>query len=351
MWTESAPRILLSRMKFIGDVVLTTPLIRSVRSTLPQAHIAYLGDRTAVTLLENNPFLNEIIPYDFSRSDVAEQTRVALLLRRRKFDIAIDLFGNPRSALLMFLSGAPVRVGPDRHGRGRLYTVRVRNDERPMNAIEFHNQYLRAAGISPSSTRTEIFLTEEERRRGREEIARALGLPAGPLAERTVIGIHPGATWPAKKWFPERFARLARELRAHPGTDVVLTAGPRDEETITAVQAASPEPLPVLRGLGLRRLASAIAGCSAYVTNDAGPLHIAVAVGTPTVGLFGPGEERIWFPYPSGGGHRALRKDVPCHPCHLDTCNRTGTGYRECMELLSVEEVAGAVARALQGRS
>lgn len=350
MSTESAPRILLSRMKFIGDVVLTTPLIRSVRTALPEAHIAYLGDRTAVALLENNPFLNEIIPYDFSRSDVLEQSRVVVLLRRRRFDIAIDLFGNPRSALLMFLSGTPVRVGPDRRGRGRLYTIRVRNDDRPLNAIEFHNQYLRAAGIPPSSKRTELFLTVEERRRGKEELARALGLAGDRLAERTVVGIHPGATWPAKKWFPERFAQLARELRARPGTDVVLTAGPKDEETITAVRAAVPEPLPVLHGLGLRRLAAAIAGCSAYVTNDAGPLHIAVAVGTPTIGLFGPGEENIWFPYPPQEGHQALRKDVPCHPCHLNVCNRTGTGFMKCMELLSVEEVAGVVVRALRGR-
>ena len=77
-------------------------------------------------------------------------------------------------------------------------------------------------------------------------------------------------------------------------------------------------------------------------------MHIAAAVGTPTIGIFGPGEEQIWFPYAPHQGHRALRKDVPCHPCHLDFCNRTGDGYMECMKLLSVEEVALAVGVALK---
>jgi len=71
-------------------------------------------------------------------------------------------------------------------------------------------------------------------------------------------------------------------------------------------------------------------------------MHIAAAVGTPTIGLFGPGEDAIWFPYPQQGGHLALRKEVPCHPCHLDVCNRAGNGYMECMKLLTVEEVVNA---------
>jgi ADP-heptose:LPS heptosyltransferase len=97
----------------------------------------------------------------------------------------------------------------------------------------------------------------------------------------------------------------------------------------------------------LRRLAAAIAACDVFVSNDAAPMHISAALGTPTVGLFGPGEETIWFPYGAGGGHVALRKEVPCHPCHLDVCNRTGNGFMECMKLLSFSEVFAAVERAL----
>jgi ADP-heptose:LPS heptosyltransferase len=148
-------RILITRMKFIGDVVLTTPIIRSVRNAYPDAYIAYLGEKNAVSLLEHNPNLDEIVPFDFSRPTIFEQPRVVFQLKRRKFDIAIDLFNNPRSALFTYLSGARVRVGAERKGRGKLYTVQVKDDGTAKTAIEFHNQFIRAIGIEPTSSRTE----------------------------------------------------------------------------------------------------------------------------------------------------------------------------------------------------
>lgn len=340
-------RILVSRMKFIGDVVLTTPVIRSLRTAYPQAYIAYLGERDAVSLLENNPHLNEIIPYDFRRPAVLEQARIVRLLRRREFDLAIDLFGNPRSALLMYLSGARVRVGPDRRGRGVLYTVRVRDDGVPKSAIEFHNQSLRAAGIPLTQGKTELYLTPEERADGKRRLGAFRATGGG--GTRPMVGIHPGATWPAKRWFPDRFAGLADRL-IREGATVVLTGGPRDEETIAGVQAATTRILPVLLALPLRQLAAAIAAFDVFVTNDAGPMHIAAALGTSTIGLFGPGEETIWFPYSLEDGHRALRRDVPCHPCHLDFCNRTGSDFMQCMKLLTENDVVREVERVLQRR-
>jgi len=341
-------RILVSRMKFIGDVVLTTPIIRSIRNACPDAYIAYLGEQGAVSLLENNPNLNEIIPFNFRGPGLLELARVVRLLRQRDFDLAIDLFGNPRTALLMFLSGAGVRVGPDRRGRGRLYTIRVRDDGVPKSAIEFHDQSLRAAGIPPTATRTEICLTAEEREAGRRQVEKSTQRTRRGL--RPVVGIHPGATWPSKRWLPDRFAGLADAL-VRRGVSVVLTAGTRDAETIRLVRSAAQQAHPVLLDLPLRQLAAAIAACDVYVTNDAGPLHIAAAVGTPTIGLFGPGEDSVWFPYDTRDGHRALRKDVPCHPCHLDFCNRAGEGFMECMKLLALTDVIDEVERVLQRKA
>jgi lipopolysaccharide heptosyltransferase II len=338
-------RILISRMKFIGDVVLTTPAIRAVREQYPGAFIAYMGDAQAVSLLGHNPHLNEIIPFDFSRPAWREQPRVAALLRRRRFDLAIDLFGNPRSALLMFLSGARTRVGLDRPGRGRLYTVRVRDDGSPKNAVAFHLQYLRAAGIPAVSTQPEIFLTADERAEASALLHKAGG------DDRPCVALHPGATWPAKRWLPERFARLAVQAHTCLGVRVILTAGPGDGEVIHDVQQAMTTPLPVFAGLPLRQLAALLGACSACVANDSGPMHIAAAVGTPTIGIFGPGEENIWFPYDATAGHAALRHDVVCHPCHLDFCNREGDFYMECMKGLTQEDVYRALAQAVNNRS
>ncbi len=343
-------RILLTRLKFIGDVVLTTPIIRSVRRAFPDAYIAYMGEKNAVSLLEHNPHLDEILPFDFSRPTIIEQPRMAWVLRRRKFDLAIDLFNNPRSALLTYATGAKVRVGAERKGRGKLYTIQVHDDGKPKTAVEFHNQFIRAVGIEPTATRPEIFLTDDERREARIYL-QWLDYENNPLdLTKPVIGIHPGATWPAKRWLPERFGELADVLGAKLGAQIIVTAGPHDDEEVAAMLRHSFVNVKVLRNLPLRQLAGVLAHCTAYVANDNGTMHIAAAVGTPTVGIFGPGEENIWFPYAAEEGHIALRRDVPCHPCHLDFCNREGDGYMECMKLLTVQDVFVAVQRAMTHR-
>ena len=343
-------RILITRMKFIGDVVLTTPVIRSVREACPAAWIAYMGEKQAVSLLGQDPSLNEIIGFDFGRPTIIEQPRVACALRRRKFDLAIDLFGNPRSALLTYLSGARVRVGPDRPGRGRFYTIRVRDDGKPKTAVAFHNQYLEAAGIPVVAHRPTLSITADEEREARIYL-RWVGSTDRPVeTPPLLVGIHPGATWPAKRWLPERFAELADRMTATLGARVVLTAGPQDDATTNAVLEHSFANITVLRGLPLRQLAAILRQCAVYVTNDNGTMHIAAAVGTPTIGIFGPGEEEIWFPYPSSEGHKALRRDVFCHPCHLDVCNRPGDAYMECMKLLTVDDVFDQVRRILAER-
>ncbi|HUL43620.1 MAG TPA: glycosyltransferase family 9 protein [Bacteroidota bacterium] len=341
-------RILLSRMKYIGDVVLTTPVIRATREAFPRAHIAYLAEKNAVSLLEHNPFLNEIIPYDFSRRDVIEQPRMMLKLRRMKFDAVVDFFSNPRTAMLMYASGAPIRIGKSVKGRGRVYTHQIADDGKEKTAIEFHYAYVDPLGVKPTHFKPEIYLTDDERREAKiflrwQDVA----------GDKPVVGLHPGATWPAKMWEWERFADLADLLIAKLGCQVLITQGPGDRELVEKISRKSVGSITILPVLPLRQLAAILSQCSAYVANDNGTMHIAAAVGTQTIGIFGPGEEQIWFPYTSrelypSQHHRALRKDVPCHPCHLDYCNRAGDGYMECMKRLTVEEVFQAVRDILQ---
>jgi lipopolysaccharide heptosyltransferase II len=330
-------------LKYIGDIVLTTPLIHTLRDAYPGAYIAYLGDSNGVSLLEHNPYLNEIFPIDFARKAWAQQLMLFTQLYRKRFDLVVDLFCNPRSALLSYATRAPVRVGGDLRGRGRLYTIRLKDDGRPKSAIDFHYQSLKAAGIEPKYYRTEIFLTEEEKKETRRYLEWQ-----GIDFSRPLIALHPGGTWPAKLWPAERFGELADLFTAKLRAQIVLTGGEGDIEVMRKVERATVGKVLSLPVLPLRQLAATLSFCSAYVANDSGPMHIAVAVGTPTIGIFGPGEENIWFPYttayPDGSSkHIALRKDVPCHPCHLNVCNRAGDGYMECMKLLSVGEVYDAV--------
>ena len=336
---HAVKRILISRMKFIGDIVLTTSVIHAVRKKYPDAYIAYLGEKQAVSLLDNNPYLNEIIPFDFSKPAIFEQSRVIFLLRKRKFDVFIDLFSNPRTAFLARASGAPVRIGKDVKGRGRLYTHRISDDGTPKTAIQFYYQYMKPLDVAPSWWKTEIFLTEDEKRESRTYLKWQ-----DVDIYKPVIGMHPGATWPAKMWQWEKFADLIDLINAKLEVNVVLTQGPNDKILIEQISKRAVGNVVILPVLPLRQLAGILSQFSMYVTNDNGPMHIAVAVGTRTVGIFGPGEDNIWFPYmppyyEDTAGHIALRKNVVCHPCHLDFCNRDAENHMECMKLLSVKEV------------
>jgi lipopolysaccharide heptosyltransferase II len=332
--------ILLTRLRFIGDVVLTTPAVENVRRAYPNAHVAYLADRTALPLLAHNPHINELIGYDLSRPSLLEQARVGALLRKKKFDLVIDFFGNPRSALVCRLSGAQTRVGPERKGRGSLYTVQVRDDGVPKPAVDYHNATIAAAGIPVVTRTTHLYLTERERVDARRFLHPAA---FGPDKPRPMVALHVGASWPAKRWLPERFAQLADRMHEELGADVILIAGLKDQEAAeTCRKSAKSNPL-MIPPLPLRQTAAVIASCKAFVGNDAGPMHISAALGVPTVGIFGPGEENVWFPYDPAAGHHALRKDVPCHPCHLDFCNKAGAEYMQCMTLLTTDEVFDVV--------
>ncbi len=336
---ESVRRILVTRMRYIGDVVLTTPLLETLRAHYPDAHIAYLGEKEAVSLLEHHPCVDEIIPFDFSRPVYLEQPRVMWALRRGRFDVAIDLFSNPRSALLCYASGARIRIGKDAKGRGSLYTHRIQDDGRPKTAVEFHYQYLAPLGIEPRAWRTRIVLTEGEIREARNYLKWQ-----DYHLDKPIIAFHPGATWPAKRWPASRFADLADLVTAKLGAQVALTQGPRDAAVVEEVCDRAVAPVTALPVMPLRQIAAILSQAAAYVANDNGTMHIATAVGTKTIGIFGPGEENIWFPYvppyyDAEAGHVALRRDVPCHPCHLDVCNKTGDDFLACMHLLSARDV------------
>lgn len=342
---SSFQKILLSRLRFIGDVVLTTPIIRAMRAAYPEAHIAYLAERKAVSLLEHNPYLNELIPYDIKKN-IFSQVLFYRRLRTNKYDLAIDFFGNPRTALLTYAAGATVRLGLDGRTRSRLYTLRIKDDGRPKTAIQFYFQFLRALGVKPTSTKTEIFLTADERREARIYLQWN-----GVDIDRPIVVLHSGASWPAKVWPSDRFAQLADKIIAKLGAQVILHQGPKDHKIVSEVSRKCVGNVRVLDTPPLRQLAAILSHASVCVANDSGPMHIAAAVGTKTIGIFGPGEENIWFPYEPSEGHLALRKDVWCHPCHLDFCDKRGDEYMKCLNLLEVDEVLRAVERCLQSAS
>ncbi len=339
-------RILLSRLRFMGDVILTTPLIRQIRRLFPDAHIVYLTDERFAPLLEHNPHLNDIIPVrtagddNFFRS-VLNTTRLMAYLRRQHFDLTIDLFGNPRTALQCWITGAATRVGGDFRGRRRFYTVRVPQDNLLRTAIDFHWKSFEALGLEIGDNRTEVFVSDAEREWAKEYLS-----SKGVSFNQPIIGLHPGATWPNKRWPAQKFGEVAKQL-IREGRQIVMTQGPNEREFAEAVVQStdgdSSQPI-ILDVLDLRQLAAVLAQLSVYVANDGGAMHLAVAVGTKTLGIFGPNQPEIWFPYSKEDGHLALVEQVDCRPCHKDYCP---LGTLACLENLSPACVAKEILQRL----
>ncbi|HFE54114.1 MAG TPA: glycosyltransferase family 9 protein [Bacteroidetes bacterium] len=339
-------RVLVRRLRFMGDVILTTPLLRALKRADPGLRVAYLVESSYEGVLEGNPNVDTVLTLERHPGGLRAEAGQILDLRRRmrsfRPDLAIDLLGIPKSAALLALSGAPLRIGGPYRLRKHLYTHVVQHPVRAETAVEYHLRSLEPLGLSgpwqPEDLRTEVYLSDEEKAWAETFLRSRLGNWRG-----AIVGLHPGATWPAKRWFPERFGALARRIAEELGARVVVTVGPGEHALAEDVRRHAGGRAHVLPVLPLRRLAAVLGALSVYVTNDCGPLHLSVAVGTPTVGLFGPGEPNIWFPYDPRLGHVALHHPCPLHPCHRDFCDNPVCWYD-----LSVDEVLDAVAGRLR---
>ena len=334
---QTIDRILISRLRFMGDVILTTPLLHIVRNLYPQAHITYLAETPYHTLLQNHPDVDRLLT--FRRSSQLDQIKILFTLLNEPFDLAIDLFGNPRSGLQCFLSGASIRIGGDFKIRRRFYTHRIQDDGQRKTAIDFHLQYLQPLGpISQPAVAPYIVVTEMERK-----WAAAFLEEQGRNRKKKLVGIHPGATWPAKMWLADRFAATASQLTADPNIQLLFTSGPGEIDRVQSIRSTVNTPTLLASDLSLRQLAAVLQQVDVFVSNDCGPLHLAPAVNTRVVGIFGPGEPDIWFPYDPKQGHRLVYHQIDCSQCHRDVCEKM-----DCMKAISVDQVVDAVYSALK---
>ena len=329
------PKILLIRLSSLGDVVLTTPAIRAVRANFPNAYIAMLVAKQSADILRENPHLNEIITFDrlAEDKDTGEMWRIVRLLRERKFTLSIDFQRKFRTEMLMYLSGATQRIG-----KGWLCTVRV-PERGNKHATAHYFDLLQAVDIPAEDPKLEIFLAESEQRDTAQRLK-----TAGVVDTQVKVGLFPGAGWKLREWMPERFAAIGDRLVQHFKADVLIFGGQNESELVHSVaNLMHTRAIPFAGNLRIRELAACIEQCDLFVTNDTGPMHIAAAVGTPTVSLFGPGNH-IRF-QPLGAPHQTIRHDVPCSPCKqfTDKCKDN-----ICMKGIEVDEVWNAIFRALE---
>ena len=344
--------ILLIRLSSLGDIVLTSPAIRAVRQHFPQAHISMLVAKQSADLLTENPHLDEVIPFDrkAGNKDTGEMRRITCLLRERRFDLAIDFQRKFRTSLLAYLSGARCRVGYHQPN-GALCTVRVPDLNTKAiragrissaHAIDRYFDLLRPIGIEAADRTLEMFISKADRAFAHEMIA-----TKGIEADRPKVGLFPGAGWKLREWMPDRFAAIGDRITKQFDAQVLLFGGPHESELVQQVgDLMTTEAISLAGDLRIRQLAALIEGCDLFVTNDTGPMHVATAMHTPTVALFGPGDH-IRF-QPLDPIHTTIRHHVPCNPCKQFT-NKCKNNI--CMKLITVDEVWETVHQRLSNLS
>jgi 3-deoxy-D-manno-octulosonic-acid transferase/heptosyltransferase-1 len=346
--------ILIVKLSAIGDVIHTLPSLAALRRCYPQAHISWVVEEAASDLLADHPMLDRVLVSRRKRwvRNLREgRDRGAALrdirgfvrtLRDRPYDLVIDFHGLFKSAVLVFLSRGRRRLGYDslQEGSGLFLNEKIPEDMNK-HAVDRYLDFPRHLGCDTSNPTFPIGLLDSHARRMKELLAaQSVDTTAG------FVAISPVAYWETKLWDEARFAavcdRIVRELKL----PVVFT-GASPEGPVDRIRSLMDAPSASVAGATtLRELAALYRQASVLLTTDSGPMHLAAAVGTPVVALFGPTSPERTGPY--GAGHVVIRRGMACSPCFRKVCETM-----ECMKTIGVDEVFQAVQERVErtGRS
>lgn len=334
---EDAQNILVRGTNWIGDVIMTLPAMAAIRRSFPRAKISVLVKPWVADIFSLCSDVDEVIIYQSPgvHKGIGGLLRLAGELRERKFDAAILLQNAIEPAIIACLSGIPIRAGFNSDGRGPLLTHSVKRTRavRQIHQIDYYLEMVKTLGCQDGRQDFHLTLSRDDENRAVEILQRY-----GIDREDFLVGIAPGATYgAAKKWFPDRFATVADRLRDEFSAKILLFGSAGDRESTQAVSRHAHHALTDLAGVtSLREAIALISRCRLFISNDSGLMHVAGAIGVPTLAIFGstnpvttspPGEKSV-----------VVHKDLPCSPCLKTNCP---TDF-QCMDLIGVEDVYGA---------
>ncbi len=357
-------RILLIKPSSPGDIIHALPVLRGLRRRFPDAHLAWLVATPFANLLEVDPALDEVIPFDrkrfgrIGRSLGATRDFVAFLhdLRRRKFQLVVDLQGLVRSGFFSLACGAPIRIGfrEARELAWIFYNRRIARIDRDAHAADKNYAVGELLGFDDAPLDLSVATTDDDRRHAATLLEEAGITRADDAVAARYAVLVPTTRWETKCWPVERFGQLAQLIKQHHGLASVLVGGRADVDSgCRAAEAsagrsqddASRAAVNLCGRTTLRQLAALIDGASIVVTADSTPMHMAAAHGRPLVALFGPTNPQRTGPY--GRQCDVLLPDLECAPCYLRKLSQCSHDHA-CLRDLTVEHVAETVAQRLE---
>ena len=341
----SFERILVIKLKQPGDVLVSTPVLAALKEAWPQAQVSYLVPKGTEEMVADHPGLSGLLVVDRQGETLSQTWRFIRELRRRCFDLVLELSGGDRGAFYTFLSGARERLGFERAGKAwqrPFFTRLLPSPPLKMHLVEANLEILRGLGLAPQNPRLQFFWNS----RVESRIQEVLG--AHHLAPGAFVVMHPGAGWLFKCWTAAGYARVMDRLQGDWGLPVVLTASraPLEQELLADILARTRvSPINLAGQLSLKELGALISRARFFFGVDSAPMHLAAAVNTPAVALFGPSGDFNWRPW--GKGHLVIKKDWDCVPCGRDGCD--GSKVSRCLTELTAEEVLGKMEKWVSG--
>ena len=329
-------KLLVIKLRYLGDVLLCTPVLRALRQNYPHAQLVCLVNPGTEEILRGNPDIDEILL--LPRTVGLSQVRFFREIRSRGFDCVLDLTDGDRSALITAMTGASMRIGfnHENRWRGALYSHCIRENPDSMHRIEYHGKALSILGVQGELEPPQLCVSAKD-----EEAALRL-LEEARLTSQGWVMIHPTARYWFKAWPPERFAELCDRLAQKP-LSVILVGNHNDREVGAQIQRlAEHKPISLMGRTRVLELAALMKHCSLFIGNDGGPMHMAAAAGCPVLALFGPTDPVVWGP--KGQQISVVYKGLDCRECFHPGCSR---GEESCMRQISVEEVWSAALRML----
>lgn len=326
-------KVLIIQTAFLGDVVLTIPLIQVTKKYL-KAQISVICIPSTKNILEGHPSIDEIIVFDKKKSEKSfiSLIKFAKKLKEKKFDVAVIPHPSFKSGLIPYLAAIPERIGLSNSAGRFFFTNRVFFDKNKYQ-LERYLDLLKYFGIDVREEKTEIHID------GKDEKFADVLLPK----DKFFFGINPGSVWATKRWPAEKYAELSDKISKELGGQIVIFGGSDDIETAAKVEKNMKSKTINLSGkTTLKQLTALIKKCRVFITNDSGPMHIAAAMDIPIVAIFGPTVKQLGF-FPYSKKAVVIEKNLPCRPCGKHGPNKCPKKHFDCMNKITVGEVFDAV--------
>jgi len=343
---EQKPKILIVQPSRMGDIIFALPAVSAIKKQYAYAHISWIADERCADIIKDNSLIDNLIIFDRTKVSLSYIIKFYKLLRAEKFDLSIDFHGLFKSAFIVMLAGAKFKLASSSTNGMRelswIFSKEIKPDNFDSHCVQRHLAVAKYLGCNIDDIEYNISPSQQQK----ENFKNFLSGNNIDVSKKTVA-IHPGGGWLSRRWQSEKFSKLMDLINENFDVNVVLIGGKEggssekglDEEIIS--QCKNKNIINLTGKLPLKDLITFFSFCNLFVANEAGPAHIATAMKVNSVVILGPTNAKRTGPF--GGNTVIVQKKVPCQPCRNRNCTK-----KDCMKLITVEEIFSIVAASLR---